>query len=479
MATGKTFKSSSSSRSSLTRAVSSPSKSTSTKVSTPTKTSTVTLKKAATPSSGSSSKTTWSSSSSTGKSWSNTSASKAISSWSNAASKLTSSISKSSGGSSSWSSSGSTGKSISSVTSKWTTARNNLTSSVGRSSGSGSSSSWGGSSSSSSGISSRSALTEAISKAANNKNASVSSNWWNTVISTKSDTNKLIPGTSIKSGGSTNTQVFDENWNLISDIDEYWKWLWQEEIDDELLWAQSNDDEDEEYNLNPNEDTIWWEEEDEGNEGNYMSKEDIMNMVDDAVNERDNYRQENINDLKEKYESNETAEPSKSTEEQRLETPAFNQFSWNSFVENRPAELSPVTVPNPNDPLTDPSSYDEPITQALNKLWLDLWEQTPQQVDNAENTQAVNTAEGMPEYTGDINSTIQWYANVFNNIENQWINARTARQFAQAYNKAKWDIQKYAQDNWLSQEEYERLLAQLRSHPLIQDLSNNQDQWRR
>jgi hypothetical protein len=136
-------------------------------------------------------------------------------------------------------------------------------------------------------------------------------------------------------------------------------------------------------------------------------------------------------------------------------------------------------VPNPNDPLTDPSSYDEPITQALNKLWLDLWEQTPQQVDNAESTQAVNTAEWMPEYTGDINSTMQWYTNVFNNIENQWVNARTARQFAQAYNKAKWDIQKYAEDNWLSQEEYERLLAQLRSHPLIQDLSNNQNQWRK
>ena len=210
-----------------------------------------------------------------------------------------------------------------------------------------------------------------------------------------------------------------------------------------------------------------------------MSKEDIMNMVDDAVNERDNYREENMRDLREKYENNEAAEPSKSAEEQRLETPAFNQFSWNSFVENRPAELSPVTVPNPNDPLTDPSSYDEPITQALNKLWLDLWEQTPQQVDNAESTQAVNTAEWMPEYTGDINSTMQWYTNVFNNIENQWVNARTARQFAQAYNKAKWDIQKYAQDNWLSQEEYERLLAQLRNHPLIQDLSNNQDQWRR
>lgn len=453
MATGKSFRSSSS-RSSLTRAVSSPSKKSSTKVSVPTRSSTTTLRKAATPSSGSSSKTT-------GKSWANTSASKEISSWSNAASKLTSSISKSSGGSSSGSSSKSTGKSISSVTSRWTTARNNLTSSISRGWG------WGGSSSS---------LTEAINRAVNNKNASISSNWWNTVISTKSDTNKLIPGTSIKGGGRTNTQVYDENWNLISDIDEYWKWLWQEEVDDELLWAQSNDDEDEEYNLNPNEDTIWWEEE---NEGNYMSEEDIMNMVDNAVNERDNYREENMRDLREKYENNEAAQPSKSAEEQRLETPAFNQFSWNSFVENRPAELSPVTVPNPNDPLTDPSSYDEPITQALNKLWLDLWEQTPQQVDNAENTQAVNTAEWMPEYTGDINSTMQWYANVFNNIENQWVNARTARQFAQAYNKAKWDIQKYAQDNWLSQEEYERLLAQLRNHPLIQDLSNNQDQWRR
>lgn len=464
MATGKSFKSSSSSRSSLTRSVS-PSKSTSTKISAPTKSSTTTLRKAATPSSSSSSK-------STGKSWGNTSASKAISSWSNAASKLTSSISKSSGGSSSWSSSKSTGKSISSVTSKWTTARNNLTSSARRSLGGG----WGGSSSSSSGITSRSALTEAINRAVNNKNSSISSNWWNTVISTKSDTNKLIPGTSIKGGGKTNTQVYDENWNLISDIDEYWKWLWQEKIDDELLWAQSNDDDEEEYNLNPNEDTIWWEED---NEGNYMSEEDIMNMVDNAVNERDNYREENMRNLREKYENNEAAEPSKSAEEQRLETPAFNQFSWNSFVENRPAELSPVTVPNPNDPLTDPSSYDEPITQALNKLWLDLWEQTPQQVDNAESTQAVNTAEWMPEYTGDINSTMQWYTNVFNNIENQWVNARTARQFAQAYNKAKWDIQKYAQDNWLSQEEYERLLAQLRSHPLIQDLSNNQDQWRR
>lgn len=418
------------------------------------------------------------SSSSTGKSWANTSASKWISSWSNAASKLTSSINRSSGGSSSWSSSKSTGKSISSVTSRWTTARNNLTSSARRSWGGSSSSSWGSSSSSSSGITSRSALTEAINRAVNNKNSSISSNWWNTVISTKSDTNKLIPGTSIKGGGRTNTQVYDENWNLISDIDEYWKWLWQDEIDNELLWAQSNDDEDEEYSLNPNEDTIWWEE-DEGNEGNYMSEEDIMNMVDNAVNERDNYRQENMNDLREKYENNEAAEPSKSAEEQRLETPAFNQFSWNSFVENRPAELSPVNVPNPNDPLTDPSSYDEPITQALNKLWLDLWEQTPQQVDNVENTQAVNTAEWMPEYNGDINSTMQWYTNVFNNIENQWVNARTARQFAQAYNKAKLDIQNYAQDNWLSQEEYERLLAQLRSHPLIQDLSNNQNQWRR
>lgn len=461
MATGKSFKSSSSSRSSLTKAASSPSKST-TKVTTPSRPSTTTLRKASTPSSSSSS-------SSAGKSWGNTSASKSISSWSSAASKLTSSASKSSWGSSSGSSWGSAGKSISSVTSKWTTARNNLTSSASRG--------WGGSSSSSSsGITSRSALASAIDRAINNKNASVSSNGWNTIISTKSDTNKLIPGTSIKSWGRTNTQVYDENWNLVSDIDEYWKWLWQEKIDDELLWAQSNDDDDKgEYNLNPNEDTIWWEE-DEDNKGNYMSEEDIINMVDNAI---DKNLKENMSDFREKYENNEPTEPSKSAEEQRLETPAFNQFSWNSFVENRPAELSPVTVPNPNDPLTDPSSYDEPITQALNKLWLDLWEQTPQQIDNAESTQAVNTAEWMPEYTWDINSTMQWYTNVFNNIENQWVNARTARQFAQAYNKAKWDIQKYAQDNWLSQEEYERLLAQLRSHPLIQDLSNNQDQWRR
>ena len=470
MASGKKF-TTSKATSKLTKAVSSPSKSTSTKVSyTPTK-STVTLKKAATPTSGSSS--SWSSSGSTGTSWANTSASKLISSWSTAANKIISAAKGNSGSSSSWSSSGSTGKNISSVTSKWTTAKNNLTSSVSKGWSWSSSSSSGSSSSS---TSSRSALTEAINRAVNNKNASISSNWWNTVISTKSDTNKLIPGTSIKSGGKTNTQVYDENWNLISDIDEYWKWLWQEKIDDELLWAQSNDEDEEEYNLNPNEDTIWWEED---NDGNYMSEEDIMNMVDKAVNDRDSYREESIKNLREKYEKSEATEPSKSAEEQRLETPAFNQFSWNSFVENRPAELSPVTVPNPNDPLTDPSSYDEPITQALNKLWLDLWGQTPQQVDNAENTQAVNTAEWMPEYIGDINATMQWYTNIFNNIENQWINARTARQFAQAYSNAKWDIQKYAQDNWLSQEEYERLLAQLRNHPLIQDLSNNQDQWRR
>lgn len=459
MATGKSFKSSSSSRSSLTKSVSSPSKST-TKVTTPSRPSTTKLRKASTPSSSSSS-------SSAGKSWGNTSASKSISSWSSAASKLTSSANKSSWGSSSWSSSKSTGKSISSVTSKWTTARNNLTSSASR---------GGGSSSSSSGITSRSALASAIDRAINNKNASVSSNGWNTIISTKSDTNKLIPGTSIKSGGRTNTQVYDENWNLISDIDEYGKWLWQERIDNELLWTSWDDDNELPVWLNPNEDTIWWEEENQDNE---MFEDDIINMVDDAINERidDSY----VNDFKEKYEKEEPtepAQPAKSAEEQRLETPAFNQFSWNSFVENRPAELSPVSVPNPNDPLTDPSSYDEPITQALNKLWLDLWEQTTQQIDNAENTQAVNTAEWMPEYTWDINSTMQWYANVFNNIENQWINSRTARQFAQAYNQAKSDIQKYAQDNWLSQQEYERLLAQLRNHPLIKDLSNNQNQWK-
>lgn len=471
MATGKSFKSSSSSRSSLTKSVSSPSKST-TKVTTPSRPSTTTLRKASTPSSSSSS-------SSAGKSWGNTSASKAISSWSSAASKLTSSANKSSWGSSSWSSSWSssksTGKSISSVTSKWTTARNNLTSSASRGGGS-SYSSWG-SSSSSSGITSRSALASAIDRAINNKNASVSSNGWNTIISTKSDTNKLIPGTSIKSWGKTNTQVYDENWKLISDIDEYGKWLWQERIDNELLWTSWDDDNELPVWLNPNEDTIWWEEENQDNE---MSEDDIINMVDDAINERrdDSY----VNDFKEKYEKEkpaEPAQPAKSAEEQRLETPAFNQFSWNSFVENRPAELSPISVPNPNDPLTDPSSYDEPITQALNKLWLDLWEQTTQQIDNAENTQAVNTAEWMPEYTWDINSTMQWYANVFNNIENQWINSRTARQFAQAYNQAKSDIQKYAQDNWLSQQEYERLLAQLRNHPLIKDLSNNQNQWRK
>ena len=382
----------------------------------------------------------------------------------------TASIWSKSGWGSSSSSSGWTGKSISSAVKSSNAARSSWTSSISRSSWGGG---WGWGWSSSGGISSRSELTAALNRAVNNKNTSISSSWWNTTIATKSDTNKLIPGTSIKTWWRTNYQTFDANGNLIEDLDTVWTWYWVETPDiGELYVWESNDDEDT-YGINPYEDVMnWaWDQEESGSVEEGIEPNDEY----DEINEAYKYMDELRDEMNEKEER----KPEKSAEEKRLETPAFNQFSWNSFVENRPAELSPVNVPNPNDPLTDPTSYDAPITEALNKLGADRNMETPQQVDNAANINAMNEATGMPQYNWDINATMQWYNNVFSNIENRWIDARNAREFAQAYNNAKADIERYVQEHWLSQQEYERLLAQLRNHPLISQLSNNQWQWKK
>lgn len=464
MATGKSFSSSSWSRSSNIGSKSSSSSSSSSKgksVSSITSSSNA-ARSAATSSiwSKSSSSSGW-----TGKSlWSVVSHSNAVrSAW-------TASIWSKSGWGSSSSSSGWTGKSISSAVSSSNAARNNWTSSISRSSWGGG---WGWSSSSSGGISSRSELTAALNRAVNNKNASISSSWWNTTIATKTDTNKLIPGTSIKTGWRTNYQTFDADGNLIEDLDTVWTWYWVDTPDiGELYVWESNDDEDT-YGINPYEDVMNWAWDQE--ESNSVEEGIEPNDEYDEINEAYKY----MDELRDKMNDKEEVVPEKSAEEKRLETPAFNQFSWNSFVENRPAELSPVNVPNPNDPLTDPTSYDAPITEALNKLGADINMETPQQVDNSANINAMNEATGMPQYNWDINATMQWYNNVFSNIENRWIDARNAREFAQAYNNAKADIERYVQEHWLSQEEYDRLLAQLRNHPLISQLSNNQWQWKK
>ena len=402
-----------------------------------------------------------------------------------------------------------TAKNISTVTNKSNNIRNNITSSVTKSNWGGTtstnattpvktsntvlrkavswgSSSWGGSSSNSNWWS---ALSFALSKANGNSNASVSSDGSNTTIATKSDTNKLIPGTSIKTGGRTNYQTYDANGNLISDFDVEGSGYGTEKPSEWELYSWETTD-DTENNINPYEDVMnWaWDEEEwnsgsveEWVEGEETPKTYTQEEVDEMYNQwnrdyddRINEAYEQINSLK--WQQEETS-PEKSEEEKRLETPAFNQFSWNSYVENRPAELSPVSVPNPNDPLTDPTSYDAPITEALNRLWADLNQPKAQQVEQEANVNAVTEADGMPQYTWDINSMMQWYNNVFNNIEWKWINANTAREFAQAYNQAKNNIQKYATEHNLTQEEYERLLAQLRWHPLIKNLSENQ--WQR
>jgi len=360
-----------------------------------------------------------------------------------------------------------TWKSIASVTSKWVKATNNLTSSAKKSS-------WWGGGSSSSGVwqkmptANTSALTNAINKAAGNANASISSDWWNTTITTKSDTNKLIPWTSIKSWGKTNYQTYDEDGNLISDVDVSGTGLWQADIEPEL-WVSESDDDDTETQINPYDDVM--------NLWNLYTQEQVDEFVNNALNDYDIQNREyydnmynQMQNLRNNESLKEDTTPEKSETEKRLETPAFNQYSWNSEV-SAPAEAAtPSTIPNPNDPLTDPTSYNEPITSAINKI---------SDIIFAPETQSSVIENQAPEYNWDINQTLQSYNNAFNNIEAKGINRWTANEFANLYWKAKSDIDRYAEENWLSEEERLQLLSQLKNHSLVKNLNQNRWQWMR
>lgn len=386
-------------------------------------------------------------------------------------SKLTSSVSnKASWWSSSSSGAKSTGKSISSVTSKWVKATNNLASSAKKSSW------WGGGSSSSSvwqrmpTSSATSALTNAINKASGNANSSIYSDWGNTTIETKSDTNKLIPGTSIKSWGRTNLQTYDENGDLISDIDVSGKWYWAWDMNEELYVWYSDNDEDDYTWINPYDDVMNWA-------WDVYTMDQVNEMINSALDDYDRWNRDyydsmynQMQNLRNTESLKEEATPEKSETEKRLETPAFNQYSWNSEV-SAPAEAAaPSTIPNPNDPLTDPTSYNEPITSAINKI---------SDIIFAPETQSSVIENQAPEYNWDINQTLQSYNNAFNNIEAKGINRWTANEFANLYWKAKEDIDRYAEENWLSEEERLQLLNQLKNHSLVKNLNQNRWQWMR
>ena len=376
--------------------------------------------------------------------------------------------SSSSGSSSSKSSSSSTGKSIWWSSSRSTTSRSNISS--GRSSWWGG---WGWSSSSSSSAKGKNfanAMSE-IQKASSNPNASVSTDWSNVTITTKSDTNKLIPGTSIKTWGKTNYKTFNEEGDVIDDTDVMGKGYGIENMD-EALYVGESDDDDDEVQINPYEDVMNWE-------WNLYTQEQLDEAINNALDEYDNENQYYRDDIYDQFDNyrednslKEEIEPEKSETEKRLETPAFNQYSWNSEVTAPVEAAAPSNIPNPNDPLTDPTSYNEPLTWAITRLANIMFKPQPQTDTGVAQTEA-------PEYNWDINQTLQWYNDAFNNIEAKGINRWTANEFANLYWKAKADIERYAEENWLSEEERLKLLAQLKNHPLVRNLNQNRWQWMR
>ena len=451
MATGKSAKSlrSSSSRASITKSISKPKTTTTSKVSVPTKTSTISLRKAATPSSSSGS----SSSSSAGKSFA------PVTRASNATrSNITSAVNKAAASKSSTWSSSNAGKSVSSLTNGSNSTRSKISSAV--SSRSSWWSSWWSSSSRSSWWSS-SAKSVAPLIESSNEHRSNLTNAINDNISSKvldnydraSNTNYINAYNRLRSQWMSDEDADAAAAGLLENEN-----LLKTKSDDEIAMEtqSNNDDEDYDY-LN---DIMNWEEEEE-EEPYYPDYDELFWDWADRYERR-------INDLESQLESNTVK---KSVPEERDTSYDYNTYYQENLAPDKMYE-NWVSKNDLNDKpqVTLVSQYQEPVSTALNDLWL----LSP----NEAVTNATPNAEepGLPKGYESWEAIVDGFNNALQEIsEDNWL---TPQAVAQAYSDFKNQLVQYANTNNMSPEEYKALLRQLQGNEVLREvLLNNNRKW--
>ena len=452
MATGKSFKSlgSSSSRASITKSVSKPKTTTTSKVSVPTKTSTVSLRKAATPSSSSGS----SSSSSSGKSFA------PISSASNATrSNITSAANKSAASKSSTWSSSNAGKSVSSLTNASNSTRSKISSAVSSRSSwwsSSSRSSWWGSSSRSSWWSTTAKSVEPLVESSNEHRSNLT-NSINDNISSKvldnydraSNTNYTNVYNHLRSKWMSDEDASAAAAELLENEN-----LLKTKSDDEIaMETQSNNDDEAIDYMN---DTINWIEEEWDEEDPYdyhqsQERQDLMWYIDDLKWQVDSLTSSNV--IKTSVPEERDTSYDYNTYYQENLAPDNNYENWES--KNTLNDTPQVTLV---------SQYQEPVSTALNDLGLlTPNEAVTNETPNAEEPYLPNGYENWEDIVTDFETELQtlW--------EENWTGL-TPQAVAQTYSDFKNQLVQYANNNNLSKEEYEALLAQLKNNEILQNV---------
>lgn len=440
MATGKRVSTSS-------KTFSIPTKTTSTtKVSAPVKTSTISLSKAATPSSSSGS----SSSSSAGKSLA------PVVSASNAArSNITSAVNNAAASKSSTWSSSNAGKSVSSLTNGSNSTRAKISSAVS------SRSSWWSSSSRSSWWSSSGKSVAPLVESSNEYRSNLT-NAINNNISSKvldnydraSNTNFINAYNHLKSKWmSDDDAIAAAAWLLENEN------LLKTKSDDEIAMEtqSNNDDEDYDY-LN---DIMNWEEEWEEEEPYYPDFDELFWDYIDRYERR-------IEDLESQLESNTVK---KSVPEERDTSYDYNTYYQENLAPDKMYE-NWVSKNDLNDKpqVTLVSQYQEPVSTALNDLWLlSPNEAVTNATPNAEEPGLPKGYESWEAIVDDFNNALQEIS------EDNWL---TPQAVAQTYSDFKNQLVQYANTNNMSPEEYQALLRQLQGNNVLREvLLNNSRKW--
>lgn len=232
--------------------------------------------------------------------------------------------------------------------------------------------------------------------------------------------------------------AFLETWTL-------WSWKTKEEEAAEYSWGY-DDDNDEEYidaaeeYYDPYEDSIWGYDEDALNR--------IENTVNDFVNSYDNQQ----------------------TTETKAETSHDPIFDYNTYFQNNivwdTANVwttgQQAEQPAPSTELTDVTSDIEWVTQSLQNLgFLEPNGQASASMPWTEEQADVKTYENPESIVDDFNQQIQSYVDWWT-----WLSAQAA---LQTYKDFRWQLQKFRDENKLSDEEYNEFLKQLQSN---EDLRN-------
>lgn len=227
--------------------------------------------------------------------------------------------------------------------------------------------------------------------------------------------------------------AFLETWTL-------WSWKSEQQKADEMSPLGYDDDTDEEYidaadyYYDPYEDSIW----------DYV--EDAKN---DFINSNDNIQT--------------TTETKATTEHDPI-------FDYNTYFQNNIVwDTANVWVtwqeaekPAPSTELTDTTADIEWVTQSLQNLgFLEPNGQASASMPDTAEQADIKTYENPESIVDDFNQAIQWYVDWWT-----WLSAQAA---LQTYKDFRWQLQKFRDENKLSEEEYNEFLKQLQSN---EDLRN-------